>query len=638
MSRMRGPLIYRETDVVDLADLSQEFLRPERIKIQLDRNIRVLPIDIGCLAYSRRGKPKNIPTHRWCISVDESSFIEGRRHLLRRIFDLLWRYDSQRSVENMCAKITLIMHWCDSNDHYSVFLDPRHTSDAYRDYTQHLHDLIAHDKIKPITASGLQRVFVRLVEITFPQDYLHIINSGTSIKGVRRGGRPPREIHVASYIKTCLVLARGLTKFVIKNEKFPCTLSFDGYEAVIFPSNSGVFSPFMDRSSFVYNVPERRLSTLAEYLLAAGSNSARAEYYAESAIALCRENMDGANSNPRSEYRIRLAVLATKAYACIFIALTGATPSEFVQFDYEEALEIERSLVKKELSAIKFRAKGKKTRYAIGRSTGLGLLREYLELRKWLLDGKEFDKLFFQLEIEKGKYTGGVRQLKSSFASRFFDSISGTYLDPQIPSITSRPMRRYKSVVLHSLGLSPTVVAEVLNHTTSTNVTDYAQATVEQQESELQVFWSSVRKASEIVRDRGTVATVSTGAGSCSKYNDPSPDISLVDVMPNCKNQYGCLFCKHYLCHADEEDLRKLLSLQYVVNSIRDGAPDLDHAEALFKRLSIRIGFILEAISARSSEKHHLVLELKRRVHDLGELTPFWESRLQRYEKMGVVF
>lgn len=49
-----------------------------------------------------------------------------------------------------------------------------------------------------------------------------------------------------------------------------------------------------------------------------------------------------------------------KAYAGIFLLITGASPTEFEQFTYEEALEVEKSPIKKELSSVKFRAGEKK--------------------------------------------------------------------------------------------------------------------------------------------------------------------------------------------------------------------------------------------------------------------------------------
>lgn len=47
--------------------------------------------------------------------------------------------------------------------------------------------------------------------------------------------------------------------------------------------------------------------------------------------------------------------------------------------------------VKKELSAVKFRAGGKVTNYNVGRKNGLSILQDYLKLREWLLDGRSYD-------------------------------------------------------------------------------------------------------------------------------------------------------------------------------------------------------------------------------------------------------
>jgi len=64
----------------------------------------------------------------------------------------------------------------------------------------------------------------------------------------------------------------------------------------------------------------------------------------------------------------------------------------------------------------------------------------------------------------------------------------------------------------------------------------------------------------------------------------------------------------------------------------------MNHADRLFRDLSVRIEFLLDEISKLSDTACAMVNAVKRRVFDLGELTPFWENRLQRYEMMGVVF
>ena len=78
--------------------------------------------------------------------------------------------------------------------------------------------------------------------------------------------------------------------------------------------------------------------------------------------------------------------------------------------------------------------------------------------------------------------------------------------------------------------------------------------------------------------------------------------------------------------------------LQTILNAVRNTAQDSGHAEVLYKDLSIRVEFILEAIANRSESVSQLVSAMRNKVFNLGALTPFWERRLQRYEAMGVVF
>lgn len=177
-----------------------------------------------------------------------------------------------------------------------------------------------------------------------------------------------------------------------------------------------------------------------------------------------------------------------------------------------------------------------------------------------------------------------------------------------------------------------------MNHTVSTNVSDYVQTSIEQQESEFGSYWQSVRKAASVIRERRGADSFATATGHCDDFNNPSPIDPVVVIQPSCKTQYGCLYCKHYVCHSDEEDLHKLFSLQFVINAVRSAAPDLHHADTLFKDLMIRIEFIIGVIGGRSATSAELTVLIRRKVNVLGELTPFWENRLQRYEKMGVVF
>ncbi|MGP5450923.1 hypothetical protein ACTXOX_24565 [Pseudomonas helleri] len=637
MSDAQSKMTHRETDIFTVAQLSQEFLRPERIRIQLNKDVKALPIDIGCFAYVERGRNKSHIDSR-CNPVVEMSLFKDRLELIRRVIASFAIMGNHRTIHSECRYFAQLLTWCDTNNHTDVFSTASSTITAYQSYTQHLNHLIAVGEIVPVSACNFQRAFIRLIGLRFPEESRYIIGNAIRIRFNRGGVKPPREQHVEIYLKACVALARNLSEFVIGGNPFPCIVEYDNCQVVIFPSNKGVFSPYIERKLYVYNYSARRISTIEEYidsLLGDGAYVRRSAV--RRAVDGALDNFKSANCDPRHEQRLRLAALAAKAYACIFLVITGASPAEFVQFDYEEDTALEKSLVKKEFSAVKFRAGGKKTRYAIGKQNGLSLLREYLKLRAWILNGETFGKMFFNMN-KCGGYTGGYTQLPQAFSSVFYKTISGIYLDPDCPNISSRAVRKFKSVVLHGLGLSPTTVADVMNHTVSTNVSDYVQTSIEQQESEFGSYWQSVRKAASVIRERRGADSFSTATGHCDDFNNPSPIDPVVVIQPSCKTQYGCLYCKHYVCHSDEEDLHKLFSLQFVINAVRSAAPDSHHADTLFKDLMIRIEFIIGVIGSRSATSAELSDLIRRKVNVLGELTPFWENRLQRYEKMGVVF
>ncbi|MGE1613895.1 hypothetical protein [Pseudomonas monteilii] len=61
-----------------------------------------------------------------------------------------------------------------------------------------------------------------------------------------------------------------------------------------------------------------------------------------------------------------------------------------------------------------------------------------------------------------------------------------------------------------------------------------------------------------------------------------------------------------------------------------------EFSEEVLKGVIVRISFILEGISKRSKSASDLIGVMNKKVFELGILTPFWERRLQRYEKMGI--
>lgn len=645
MNNQEG-MVFRDTTVITIDQIGREYLCPERLRLKLV-NARGYksPIDIGSIAYTKRGVARSRGyADSGTIAVVESSLVESRRTLVVQLLDTLIGL-RDNSIVTQFRVIQIVVDWLNSNSYVEIFADAIRASGAYADYTSYLNDSIRSGSFAPLHAAKCQNCLRLIIGLQFPESIEYIIRSATPIASQKNIIKPPRESDVQMFKDASIAIARTYSKFILDNQQFPCVVQIRDYEVVKFPSNHGLSSPFR-KGLDCYNAVEKRIATVDEYLsIYAKRNQRIRQCEAERSIMDARANFESANSDHRHYVRLQMAALAAKAYFSLFMLITGASPTELEQFSYDDALEVDKSVLKKELSAIKFRARGKKTGYVLGRKEGLSLLRDYLKLREWILNGRYFDKLFFKVVIRKS--VGSqlvVSDLDAGSAlTRFHSSISGVFIDARYPKITSSKARKNKSSAQHAAGLSLDTVAEAMNHTNAVNISSYAEATIEQQESEFGNYWGSVRKAAQMVRDRHEVAlkeTDSTATGRCDAFNSPTPvsDSGAVVIEPNCRNQYGCLYCAHYFCHSDEEDMHKLLSLQYVINAVRDTAQDSSHAEALYKDLSIRIEFILDAMADRSESIAQMLVRMKRKVFEFGVLTPFWESRLQRYEHMGVVF
>ncbi|WP_416199718.1 MAG: Tyr recombinase domain-containing protein [Pseudomonas shahriarae] len=637
---------YRaNTQIITLSEVTHEFFEPERLRLQLSPKVLKKPFDIGSFAYVIRGKNESIFDDRG-TPVGIESFVENRRELIMR---LLETFVGQRelTVLTRLRNTEYLIDWLNAKGYREFFASAAQAQQAYRDYTAHLNHQINHQKLKPATGKNMQVFFSMIIELLYPESSHHILAGAVSIIAERGSEKPARTAHVEVYRDVCLAIARQCSAFVLNRQSYPLVVSIRDYEVVGFPSNHGWVGPFKE-SPLGYNAGARRIATTEEYLAASEKLGRKRPFKStvKCALAEAKAFLDAANRDERYWHRLNVAGLAVKAYASLFLMITGATPTEFQQFNYADALDVEKSPLKKELSAVKFRAGGKATLYNIGQSTGLPLLKEYLKLREWILNGTTHERLFFSMP-SAGERVSASKEFSEFRAvyllPKFFKTLNGTFLDPKVPILSPRKMRKHKSLGMHAAGVSPSTVAATLNHSVAVNLSTYSDANPEQQEAEFGQFWQAMRRAAKVAFERSqrpAEGKIPTAAGHCDGFNQPIParDLGAVSIEPNCGSQYGCLYCEHYICHSDEEDLHKIVSLQYVINAVRKAAPDTTHAEALYKELSIRIEFILEALGKRSDEVQQLVEAIKTKVFEYGELTPFWESRLSRYEKMGVSF
>lgn len=638
----KNGLVQRpNTKVITLSELIEEHIQPELLRLKVSSSVMKKPLDIGSFAYGIRGKNSSVQDDRGSPVVI-SSFIPSRRLLIQILLESFVGL-RDTSIVGIFTNTAWFVDWLNANGYKDIFVNEMEAQFAFRDYTAYLNEQILHGKMKPLTASNYQTSAARLIELLYPKDSHYIVAGAVAISR-ERGSELMEAEHVGVYRDVCLSLARQGREFVLQNKPYPAVIDFGSYEVVVFPSSAGAVTPFR-KASATYNAEERRISTVDEYLVSREKLGLKRKCrsQAEKDLAYSRKAFAASNENERHWHRVEVARLAAKAYASLFLMITGASMSEFAQFTLKDAVDVEQSPIKKELVSIKFRAGGKVTRYNLGRNYGLVVLREYLELRSWILNGVKSDLLFFSIPLVGGdRSEDRFTPLKAASMKTFYTGIKGVYLDPAISHFSPRKIRKQKSNAMHFSRVAAVDVAAAMNHSSSINISTYSDPAPSQQKKELSIFWRSVKHAATLVRERSSsgIDKVSVASGHCADFERPT--IALFEggtsSVPSCTTQLGCLYCENYMCHGDEEDLHKLMSLQYVVMAVRDMTADEKHAEDLFRELSLRIEFLIEAFAEQSASVAAIVGKVRKIVFENGELTPFWEKRLNRYERMGVIF
>lgn len=629
---MEASFTSRKINAVDWAYLVQQenILHPEMLALNLKH--RVNPLDVGGVVYSKRIKVKNV------FWVDKGSIVPSRRGFLISLLDKhVVSGATERSFQTGFKVIEYALDWCDANGFSDVLCNLESARVAYLNYTNHLFRLvIGVDGLGPTTGSMYQWGLRRALEVQFPLEAEYIFTGVPSIQPNREGLDPPEERNVREYVDITLVLAFTLSRFLTSGANYPLRFETNEYHTYIFPGNGKYITPLTEgkHGSLAYDYKSGYIKSV-EQLVAERPDQAL--WYIKDAVEAANKSLADSNSDQFHYSRLRLASVAMRAFACLINLVVGANSSELIQFLYDDAVALIKSPLKNELSAIKLRAKGLEVNYSIGRGPGMEILREYLKFREWILNGRETEYLFFQAWGRDG-IDALPYPLEPEFSSKYYTILKGVFIPDDTANIPPRLVRKYKSLILHQLRHSPLLVSAVLNHSEHTNAQRYSGITVSQQSDEYNLYWAAVRKAAERIKNSAVIPGVSISVGHCEALDSPQKDIPVVAIEPDCKTQYGCLFCVHYLVHSDETDVHKLLSFLYVIEGVRANAPNFQFSEQVFKDLTIRINSVVEAVSTRSDEAAELVAVVRKKVFDLGILTVFWEKRLQRYEKMGIYF
>lgn len=600
---------------------------PEKLLLTLVGTSRKSPIPFGAICYSIRKK------YKYYYKVNIDSLRVERREVIKNVIDSFKRKASrQQTVHSYLRDIMVVFDWIDSNGH-SDFLESKSKCIlAYRCWSDFLYSNVINSKYSPSTASRRQRAMGLVLDGFYDtKTYREILASAPKFPEEKGGGRAaPSKEEVDTYLKPFINFTRNLSKSLMNGDDFPLKIDCGEYDVHLIPSLSfGVDSPFITPRALFWDSKNKRYRTDEEYINLSKHKASALRNF---------NDVQCINKGGNDKFKAMWGQYVVKAYCRILEIITGAYSSEIIPIEYEQALEFERSTIKKEFVTVKFRAGGAVQKYTI-HNKGLMILKEYLKFRSWFLDGRETNLLFFNLIEERTRRTLDIpKKLDDYYSKKLHSQLKGRILDPKIKMISARNFRKYKSSILKYFGYSLKETAEALQHTEEINRLSYNRNNESDAITELSEYWKAVRInvkniKIEDVGDNSKDITV----GHCSDYGSPRDIKGNPSIEPECLKPHGCLFCDKYLIHADENDIHKICSLKYVVDMVRENVRDYEKADTLFRELSVRVEFILQEMIIKYPKTEVTITNIKDSVFNYGLLTPFWEDRLSRFEELGVI-
>jgi integrase len=491
------------------------------------------------------------------------------------------------------------------------------------------------------SAAGQQSRVLRVLEL-----HHGIVDIGRGLNllyidpKVKESTKPPSEDTQSRVMSLCEALCEGICDLVLTPRPFPHGVQMPQYlgwpndTLWLFPSVSPFMSPTMlaerhTRGSpgWAYNFAEGRLNTLEE--LQAVSSLPGLENFAGKSdnrrrkiLAHARRHLTAANKNQHHHQRRLLAFHAVSTFCILFLAETGMNWAQVTELSWSNDFEVNAS--HQGFRTIKWRAGGKLVSFELP----VGFMpkfKQYLAIRRYLLNGRACDLLFFK-QGAKGRGSSPT-PLKSNLNSTY---AMLRRIDPTLPLVTSREWRAAKSDWLVR-NTDPSTAALVLQNSERTVLTSYAEGSESVHLAEMSNFLNEV--ASRVLpKDQAVEGGVSRAVGVCASFGTPIP-IAEVSVQPDCRRPEGCLFCDKFKVHADAKDTRKLLSCRYCLRQTIPLAGSDEQINGLLGPIFNRIEVILDEVRKRDPK---MVEQVTRQVEVEGELDPYWAQKYDLLVSLGV--
>lgn len=633
---------------VHISDINKQINEHERLVLvckDKTASFAFKTFDIGTLFYRKRVFGEALSEQQLSASFDEK-----RRYFLQCLTDyLLQMSGSDLSKGLFYYTSKLFLDWVDSQKKNFDLSNQNSVIDAYRRYSKYLVDrtLLAdtdEENLAAHTAKQYQRNAAKLIAYVFDCHEIDIVSQAMQVQS-QRYDVPVLPIAKEDHQKTYATLLNvfvEIHRIVVQENDFPA--HFQSVDEEDFYFYSG-FHHQTDKQHIQFDMH----NYLAKYPIIPALSKMLADFELEEDSEYrkrVRENRNQAirkleerNKDKRHLERTRLASYGLAIGMLLFITQTGANLDTAQQLQLD-TMEILPSTQGRRFSGTKSRAGDKIVRPEFGVKFE-PVFRKILELREWYVQDEACDFVFpMRNEIQQLRpVSNGRLQLIKNFLQRIF---------PKMVWIMPQQWRKHKSSQTVEFSAGDLLLeAEVMGHSLDTARNNYARTSFKDAAQQISQFFNELREVA-VSKTRTlerisvqmldeTIDAQSSPVGACASIH-PQPETAIGFTerapTPNCQQFEHCLFCQHYAVHADDEDVRKLLSLKSLLGYVKQKATDLIKWEQQFGVVLHRIDEVLNELSDTYENLRDRIFSIQEEVES-GDLDAYWLNHFELLIDLG---
>ncbi len=633
---------------VHISDINKQINEHERLVLvckDKTASFAFKTFDIGTLFYRKRVSGEILSEQQLSTSFDEK-----RRYFLKCFTDYLLQMSGSELTKGLFYSIIKIfLNWIDQQKKIFDFSNKDSMIDAYRRYSKSLVDRTlladtAEEYLATHTAKIYQRYAAKLIAYVFDCHEADIAAKALQVQS-QRYDVPVLPLAEQDHQKTYATLLNVFLEIhhiVVQEGNFPA--HFQSVDDEVFNFYSGFhhqtekqhiqfdMQSYLSKYSAIPDFPKM----LVDFGLTEDSEQRKR----------LRENRNEAlyklqqrNEGKRHAERERLASYGLVIGMLLFIAQTGANLDTAQQLQLD-TMEILPTTQGRRFSGTKSRAGGKTVYPEFGVKFE-PVFRKILELREWYLQDETCDFVFLQRNELLKFVPIGHNKLQN--IKRFLQRIF-----PKMVWITPQQWRKHKSSQTVEFSDGDLLLeAEVMGHSLDTARNNYARTSFKDAAQQISQFFNELREVA-VAKTRTlerisvqtldeAVGTQSLPVGACTTTNlQPEKALGFTEQAPtpNCQQFEHCLFCQHYAVHADDTDVRKLLSLKSLLGYVKQKATDLIKWEQQFGVVLHRIDEVLTELSNTYVDLRERIVAIQDEVES-GDLDAYWLNHFELLIDLG---